>query len=166
MSCFHSHLTFLQKHVNIHSHTVFFNRSHFNWQAVCCTNSNNLCRQVLCTTDDQKLQQWMTHSYILVCLTCQKFKASQWPSITFHAFGMSRICRCTVIYMPCLWCMLLYSIPLHTLVVLIPLQQIQRKQLRSSEVKDLAKLAAAFNSSVSRDRARRVHLSDIHPAVS
>ena len=48
----------------------------------------------------------------------------------------------------------------------IPLQQVQRKQLSSDAVHNLVKEAATFNSRVSRDRARRVHFSGIHPAVS
>lgn len=42
----------------------------------------------------------------------------------------------------------------------------QRKQLNSGDVQDLVKQAAKFNSRVLDDRARRVHLSDVNPAVS
>ena len=46
------------------------------------------------------------------------------------------------------------------------MQQIVRKQLNSYGVQDLVKQAAEFNSTVSKDRAKRVFLSDVHPAVS
>lgn len=57
---------------------------------------------------------------------------------------------------------------LHSVTKLLPLfvQQIKRKQLNSHDVLDLVKQAAQFNSTVSKDRARRVLLSDVHPAVS
>ncbi len=61
-----------------------------------------------------------------------------------------------------MWLLLPYIIQL----VPTPLQQMQRKQLNSDDVQDLVKQAAKFNSRVLDDRARRVHLSDVNPAVS
>ena len=61
-----------------------------------------------------------------------------------------------------MWLLLPYVIQL----VPNPLQQMQRKQLNSDNVQDLVKQAAKFNSRVLDDRERRVHLSDVNPAVS